>query len=197
MKINISGRHMDTGNALRTHVEQRITEAVGKYFESSADISVTFSKQGHEFESACALHLDSGLYLQATDHAGDIYHCFDRALAKIEKQLRRYKRRLKNHHDQQKLADVLPDIAPVTAEKVFAPEVQSPDDDELPELPSEFTPVIIAENDRPIPRLSVSDAVMQLELGNNDFVLFRNAAHNQMNLVYRRSDKNIGWLELD
>lgn len=190
MNISISGRNIDTGSALRDHVEQRLTETVGKYFERSADISITFSKQGHEFETACALHLDSGLYLQATGQAADIYHCFDRSVAKIEKQLRRYKRRLKNHHDQQKLADNLP----MAAEKVFEPEIGQHDEAELPE---EFTPIIIAENDRPIPRLSVSDAVMQLELGNTDFVLFRNAAKNQMSLVYRRSDKNIGWLEID
>ena len=76
MNISISGRNIDTGSALRDHVEQRLTETVGKYFERSADISITFSKQGHEFETACALHLDSGLYLQATGQAADIYHCF-------------------------------------------------------------------------------------------------------------------------
>lgn len=187
MNINISGRHMETGAALRSHVEQRLTEAVSKYFERSADISVTFSKRGHEFETACALHLDSGLYLQASGNDPDVYHCFDQSVAKIEKQLRRYKRRLKNHHDQ---ARVTHDLR-TAAEKIMQPEGH-----QLDELPAEFTPVIIAENDRPVPQLSVSDAVMQLELGDNDFVLFRSAINDQLNLVYRRSDANIGWLEL-
>ena len=102
MNINITGRHMETGAALQ--VETRLEEAVHKYFERSADVSVTFSKQGHEFQAACALHLDSGLYLHASGSAHDVYACFDQSVSKIEKQLRRYKRRLKNHHDQKRLS---------------------------------------------------------------------------------------------
>jgi len=187
MNINISGRHIETGAALQTHVETRLTEAVSKYFERSADINVTFSKQGHAFEAACAVHLDSGLYLHASGQDTDVYQSFDQSVQKIEKQLRRYKRRLKNHHDQ-KHAMVAP---PVAAEKVFAPEA------EAEEAQAEFTPVIIAENDRVIPTLSVSEAVMQLEVGQSDFVLFRSVAQEKLSLVYRRPDANIGWLEVD
>ena len=86
----------------QAHVENRLHEAVSKYFERSAEINVTFSKQGHEFQAACALHLDSGLYLHASGAAQDVYACFDQSIGKIEKQLRRYKRRLKNHHDQKR-----------------------------------------------------------------------------------------------
>ncbi len=186
MNINITGRHMDTGAALKTHVEDRLSEAISKYFEHPSDIKVTFSKQGHQFEAACALHLDSGLYLHASGADTDVYACFEQSVSKIEKQLRRYKRRLKSHSDQKRLNDVVTQAA----EKVFAPEAED-------ELPAEFTPVVIAENKTPIPQLNVSEAVMQLEVGEHDFVLFKSPARDALNLVYKRSDHNIGWLELD
>ena len=115
MNIHITGRHMETGDALRTHVEARFHDAVSKYFERPADVNVTFSKQGHNFEAACSLHLDSGLYLHASGSDSDVYQCFDQSVAKIEKQLRRYKRRLKNHHDQR-----LNDAVPSAPEKSFS-----------------------------------------------------------------------------
>ena len=186
MKINITGRHMETGAALKAHVEHRLEDAVSKYFERSADVSVTFSKQGHEFQAACAMHLDSGLYLHASGADSDVYASFDQSVGKIEKQLRRYKRRLKNHHEQNGRG-----LAPqVFAERVFEPEPAGG------QMPAEFAPVIIAENDRVLPQLSVSDAVMQLELGDTPFVLFKSRADG-LNLVHRRADGNIGWVELD
>ena len=185
MNIHITGRHMETGAALQAHVETRLHEAVSKYFERSAEINVTFSKQGHEFQAACALHLDSGLYLHASGAAQDIYACFDQSISKIEKQLRRYKRRLKNHHDQKLLAASIE--APM---KIIAPESQE-------EVPIEFTPVVIAESKKQVSQLTVSEAVMQLELGEDDFVLFKSAARPDLNIVYKRSDGNIGWLELN
>ncbi|MGC6534278.1 MAG: ribosome hibernation-promoting factor, HPF/YfiA family [Parvibaculales bacterium] len=184
MTIHITGRQMETGAALQEHVESRLHEAVSKYFDRSADINVTFSKQGHQFEAACALHLDSGLYLHATGSDGDVYVSFDQSVHKIEKQLRRYKRRLKSHSDQQRLNEAL-SHAP---EKIIAPETGD-------EAPEEFTPVVIAENNKPVPQLSVSEAVMQLEVGAHDFVLFK-TPRNVLNMVYRRDDNNIGWLEL-
>ena len=185
MNIHITGRHMETGAALQAHVETRLHESVSKYFERSAEINVTFSKQGHEFQAACALHLDSGLYLHASGAAQDVYACFDQSIGKIEKQLRRYKRRLKNHHDQKRLAASIE--APM---KIIAPESQE-------EVPFEFTPVVIAESKKQVSQLTVSEAVMQLELGEDDFVLFKSAARPDLNIVYKRSDGNIGWLELN
>ena len=186
MNIHITGRHMETGDALRTHVEARFHDAVSKYFERPADVNVTFSKQGHNFEAACSLHLDSGLYLHASGSDSDVYQCFDQSVAKIEKQLRRYKRRLKHHHDQR-----LNDAVPSATEKILQPE------GETDEAPEDFVPVVVAENHKVIPRLSVSEAVMQLEVGESEFVLFRTQSQNRLNMVYRRGDQNIGWLELD
>ena len=185
MKLHITGRHMETGAALQRHVEQKLNDAVHKYFDRDADVNVTFSKQGHQFEAACALHLDSGLYLHATGNDGDVYASFDQTIAKIEKQLRRYNRRLKSHSDQKRLAAALTH-AP---EKILAPETSE-------EAPAEFTPVIVAESNKPVPQLSVSEAVMQLEVGAHDFVLFKTPSRDLLNLVYKREDNNIGWLEL-
>ncbi|HCQ82871.1 MAG TPA: ribosome-associated translation inhibitor RaiA [Rhodobiaceae bacterium] len=187
MKINITGRQIETGEALRTHVEHRLTGAVEKYFTRPADVHVVFSRQGYGFEANCSLHLDSGLYLNATGNDADIYNSFEQSVERIEKQLRRYKRRLKNHHEQNGRS-----ASPqVFAERVFEPEPANG------QMPAEFAPVIIAENDHVLPHLSVSDAVMQLELGDTPFVLFKTRAQNALNLVHRRSDGNIGWVELD
>ena len=186
MQIHITGRHMETGAALQAHVEDRLAEAVGKYFGREADINVTFSKQGHQFEAACALHLDSGLYLHASDSDADVYASFERSLIKIEKQLRRYNRRLKSHSAAKKLNGA----AIQAPEKIFAPEKDG-------DVPEEFTPVVIAESRTRIPKLSVSEAVMQLEVGAHDFVLFNSPSRPALNLVYKRSDGNIGWVELN
>ena len=188
MTIHITGRHMDTGDALRAHVETRLDEAVHKYFDHATDINVTFSKQGHSFEAACALHLDSGLYIHASGMDSDVYACFEQSVGKIEKQLRRYKRRLKSHSDQLRLNDAIMQ-AP---EKIFAPETNESED----ELPEAFTPVIVAETHRRVPHLSMAEAVMQLEVGEEDVVLFKSRMNDALNLVYKRADKNIGWLEL-
>ena len=191
MTIHITGRHMDTGAALRAHVEARLDEAVSKYFEREADINVTFSKQGHQFEAACALHLDTGLYIHASGAAADIYASFDASVSKIEKQLRRYKRRLKSHSDQKRLSEMVT----LTPEKIFAPEGLDTIESSQ-ELPAEFAPVVIAESNKTIPRLSVSEAVMQLEVGSHHFVFFKSASQDALSLVYKRNDANIGWLEL-
>lgn len=177
---------MDTGDALRAHVETRLDEAVHKYFDHATDINVTFSKQGHSFEAACALHLDSGIYLHASGLDTDVYASFEQSVGKIEKQLRRYKRRLKSHTDHMKLNDV----AVRAPEKIIEPETEG-------DVPADFTPVIVAENNRAIPHLTMSEAVMQLEVGTDDFVLFKSRKSDALNMVYKRADQNIGWLELD
>ena len=186
MTIHITGRHMDTGEALRAHVENRLDEAVHKYFDQATDINVTFSKQGHSFEAACALHLDSGIYLHASGSDADVYASFEQSVGKIEKQLRRYKRRLKSHADHLRLNDAVLQ-AP---EKIIEPETEG-------DVPADFSPVIVAENNRTIPYLTMSEAVMQLEVGEGDFVLFKSRKSDTLNMVYKRADYNIGWLELD
>ena len=99
MQIQIIGKQIETGDALRTHVEQQVEASIQKYFDRGAQVNITFSKQGHIFRANCHVHLDSGLQIQASGEDSDIYASFDKGMIKIEKQLRRYKRRLKNHHN--------------------------------------------------------------------------------------------------
>lgn len=185
MQIKITGKHLDTGEALRSYVEEALEASINKYFERGAETAIIFSKQGHMFNADCSVHLDSGLHIKARGEGNDIYVSFDNALTKTEKQLRRYKRRLKNHHSK---ADkkVMHETA-VT--RILEAE---PEDTELPE---EWQPITIAEDNINVPELSVSEAVMQMELTHEDFLIFRNAGHGRLNIVHRRSDGNIGWID--
>ncbi len=184
MQIQITGKHIETGEALRKHVETQLEAGISKYFERGAEVLVTFSKQGHGFRTDCTVHLDSGLRAQASSDDTDIYAGFDQALTKMEKQLRRYKRRLKNHHSKAAAKELPPIIA-----RTLAPE---PEDGELPE---EYQAITIAENAIELPCLSVSEAVMQMELTHADYLIFRSGIHGTMNIVHRREDGNIGWLD--
>lgn len=187
MQIQITGKHLETGDALREHVEQQVEAGISKYFERGVEVNITFSKEGHAFRSDCTVHLDSGLRVQATGDDMDVYASFEKGLVKIEKQLRRYKRRLKNHHANKTGRQILNQMA---MEHTLAPE---PDDGELPE---EYQPVTVAETPVNVPKLSVSEAVMQMELAHAPFLIFRNAAHDTINIVHRRGDGNIGWIDV-
>jgi ribosomal subunit interface protein len=180
MQINITGRHIDTGEALRDHVEARLLEAIGKYFARDADVNVTFSKSGHAFKSDCAVHLDSGMHLQASSNDNSIYASFDQTIDKIAKQLRRYKRKLKNHHgkNDEELGISLVPVAAVYGEAASA---------------------IIAEPVRDLPSMTLAAAVEMVEEGLVDHVLFQRndgRGHSLPCLVRRRPDGHIGWLEV-
>lgn len=179
MQIHITGRHIDTGEALRGHVEDRLSEAIGKYFEREADISVTFSKVGHAFRSDCAVHLDSGMHLQATSNDNNIYASFDQTVEKIAKQLRRYKRRLKNHHGKSEESNVV----------LLSPHIAEP----------AASTAIVAETARDLPSMTLAAAVEIVEEGLVDHILFqRDDGHGGTIpcLVRRRADGNIGWIEV-
>jgi len=180
MQINITGRHIDTGAALRTHVEGRLSEAIGKYFERAGDVNVTFSKVGHAFRSDCAIHLDSGMHVQATGNDSNIYACFEQALERVAKQLRRYKRKLKNHHvgDGPQDISTLPLGASVTDERA---------------------PAVIAERITDLPTMTLAAAIEIVEEGLVDHLLFNR--HDQQGqvmacMVRRRADGNVGWIEV-
>lgn len=188
MRIQVSGKHIDIGDALRTHVEDRLSESVGKYFDRPVDAVVTFSKDRHEFVSDSSVHLPTGMIVQAKAKAGEVYASFEGALDRMEKQLRRYKRRLRDHHRSRE-------------EPIMAMEAQTyildggpdhgPDYDE----PESLQPVIVAEMETKVPHLSVGEAVMQMELAGAHLLVFRNDAHGGVNVVYTRDDGNIGWID--
>ena len=183
MQIKINGKHIDVGDALRTHVEQRLGALVEKYFENAVDATVTFSREAHLFKCDAQVHLPTGLNAQASGSAEEIYAAFDGCVERIEKQLRRYKRRLKDHHVQR--GD------PIEAMQAAAYVIRGEHDEE----PESLDPVIVAEMTMDIQTISVGEAVMQMELAHAPFLMFRNERHGGFNVVYRRDDGNIGWVD--
>jgi ribosomal subunit interface protein len=193
MRIQIAGRQMDVGEALRTRIEGELASGVGKYFSRATDAVVTVGKNGGAgIEVDCTVHLSSGISLQAQGHGGDAHSAFGDALTKLEKRVRRYKRRLRNHHDHH---------GPLPSEDasayVLAPLEEETDAE--PEAPNghDAVPLIIAEATVPVRTMTVSMAVLQLDLTESPALLFRNAAHGGLNLVYRRTDGNVGWVDPD
>lgn len=192
MRIQIAGRQMDVGDALRTRIEGELASGVSKYFDRATDAVVTVAKNGggSQFEVDCLVHLPSGISLQSQGHAGDAHGAFSEALEKLEKRVRRYKRRLRNHHADNK--------SPLPAEDapayVLAPLQE--DNDSGEDAPVEdAAPLVIAENKVSVRTMTVSTAVLQLDLTDQPALMFRNAAHGGLNVVYRRPDGNIGWID--
>ena len=187
MRYQVSGIHIDIGDALREHVESDLGEAVRKYAERPTDANIVFSRDATEFVCEATIHLSTGLTSQAKAHAFDIYESFDKCCAKIEKQMRRYKRRLKDHHkDRSSPVESLPAASYILA--------GSNDDSEDTE-PETLQPIIVAEMETKIKSLSVGEAVMQMELDGAPVLVFKNERNDGLNVVYRREDGNIGWID--
>jgi ribosomal subunit interface protein len=193
MRIQVAGRQMDVGEALRARIEGDLAFAVGKYFNRATDAVVTVGKNGGAGIAVdCAVHLPSGISLQTEGHGGDAHSAFDDALSKLEKRVRRYKRRLRNHHGNGK--SPLP--AEDAAAYVLAPLHEDEDAaEDAARGAEEAAPLVIAETIVSVRTMTVSTAVMQLDLSENPALLFRNAAHGGLNLVYRRADGNVGWVD--
>jgi ribosomal subunit interface protein len=189
MPFRVSGKNIDVGEALRTRVNRRIAEATAKYFDGGYSGHVTISRDGFGFRTECLIHLDSGIVLEAEAVSADAYSSADQAAERIEKRLRRYKRRLKDRPARG-------DGHAVDTGAIDAPSyvIAAPEQDTDKEI-GEFVPVIIAESTTALKRLSVSEAVMQLDLTGTAFVVFRHAGHGRVNLVYRRPDGHIGWID--
>lgn len=185
MQVLVTGKNLDIGDALRTHLTNRLTQNVGKYFDGAVRAVVTVEKQRSSFSTDCSLHLSTGLTLQAHGEGGDAYSSFDTAAEHLEKRLRRYKRRLKDHHLNRKEPV---NGLPATNYIIEAGDAKT-------EEPEDLSPAIIAENSATIAELSVGEAVMQLDISNEPFALFRNSGHGGLNVVYRRKDGNIGWVD--
>lgn len=195
MRIQVAGRHMDVGEALRTRIESELTGGVGKYFNRATDAVVTVAKNGAKngasIEVDCTVHLASGISLQVEGQGGDAHSAFGDAMEKLEKRVRRYKRRLRNHHADNK--------SPLPAESasayVLAPSSEDNEAGEDAPAEAEPPPLVIAETKVAVRTMTVSTAVMQLDLSESPALLFRNAAHGGLNLVYRRADGNVGWID--
>lgn len=186
MLYQISGKQIDIGEALQSHVKQELGGVVEKYAQRPTDAHVIFSKSGHEFVCETTVHLSTGLTAQAKARETEIYAAFDACSAKMEKQLRRYKRRLKDHHKDR--------TEPV---ELFGASsyILASDSDYGDNEPETLQPIIVAEMETPIPSLSVGEAVMQMELAGAPVLVFRNQSKKGLNVVYRRDDGNIGWID--
>jgi len=188
MQVSVSGKHFDVGDALRGHVEDRLTAGVAKYFERALEAQVQFSKARHTYRSGISVHAGRGVFVQAHAEADDIYAAFDSAADRIEKRLRRYKRRLNDHHARRATSDEAELIA---RQAIFAAEgEESPEPAE-----GDDSPVIVAETTTAVHRMTVADAVMRLELAELPLLMFRHSGSERLNVVYKRDDGNIGWLD--
>lgn len=184
MSLRISGKHMDIGDAFRVRIEGRIEDAVNKYFDGGYGGAVTVEKNGSRFSADCLVHLDSGISLQASGQAQDPQLAFETAAERVEKRLRRYKRRLKAHP------------VSVAAEWIDLDyRVVAPVADEDEEVPVDYAPAVVAESTVALKTMSVADAVIELDTRDGPVVIFRNAGNSHVNVVYRRADGNIGWID--
>lgn len=186
MRYQITGKQIAIGESLQTHVETDLSGILSKYAGRPTDANVIFSKSGHEFVCEAIVHLSTGLTAQANNHANDIYAAFDGCAEKMDKQLRRYKRRLKDHHKERIQPVELSDAGSY----ILAPSDETDDGQD-----DTVNAMIVAEMEEKIQSLSVGEAVMQMELADKPVLVFRNEKHGGVNVVYRRSDGNIGWID--
>lgn len=195
MQVQVTGKHVNVGDALRTRVSDELTSSISKYFDRGGGADVVVSREGHAFKVDCAVTLATGQRLQSHGLGGDAHAAFSAALDKIDRRIRRYKRRLTDHS---------PAASAKQAESASYFVIRAPEQDEEEDewedaagldgahLPSAM---VIAETEKPIRTMTVSMAVMDLDLTESQTIVFRNAAHGGISVVYRRPDGNIGWID--
>lgn len=186
MELTVKGNHLNVGDSLREHVLTNLTHTAGKYFRDPIEATVTFTKEkNHRYRASISIHVGHGIVLEAQNEADDPYPAFDGASQRVAKRLSKYKDRLKDHHKREPLADVV-----AASYTTFS----SSNENEA-EGGKEGT--VIAEMQTQVPTLAVSDAVLRLELGTLPALMFRNPKHGGYNMIYRRKDGNIGWIDPD
>jgi ribosomal subunit interface protein len=183
MTLRVSGKHMDIGDAFRSRIEARIGDVMGKYFDRGFSGQVTVEKQGSRFAADCHLHLASGTDIQAAGQAQDPQGAFDMAAERIENRLRRYKSKLKAH------------VNTAVAHEITYRVVESLPEHDHEEVAADYAPAIIAETSMALSTMTVAAAVMELDLKDRPVFVFRNAKDGQVNMVYRRADGNVGWID--
>lgn len=186
MQLTIKGKQIDVGDALRGHVQESLETSASKYFNNPIDASVVFSREKHLFQADLQVHVGKNILMQTNGESDSPYAAFDKAVDKMAKRLRRYKRRLNDHHKQDS-----PEPAIEASSFVLQAEAEDvPVGHEEPDQP-----VVIAEMTEPVDTLTVSEAVMRLDLGDLPALMFRNRAHGGLNMIYRRMDGNVGWVD--
>ncbi|MBD8553703.1 ribosome-associated translation inhibitor RaiA [Rhizobium sp. CFBP 8762] len=185
MSVRVSGKHMDIGDSFRLRIEEQIEAAVTKYYDGGYSSQVVVEKAGSRFSADCKLHIDTGVVLQATGEANEPQAAFDAAAERIEKRLRRYKRKLKDHYNGIGQGP--------SAEVAYTVMDSVPDEED--EVPEDFAPTIVAETTKQLQTMSVASAVMALDMTDEPVLMFRSVGSEKLNIVYRRNDGNIGWID--
>lgn len=186
MQLSVIGKQLDIGDALRSHVTTSLERILKKYFSSAIDAHVTLSKDAHLYRAVVSAHIGKQIHLEAHGESAEPYFAFDAAADRLSKRLRRHKRRLRDHHRAP-----LPEQASFPAQQyIIAGEGESEE-----AVTEDGQPVIVAEMQTEIQNLTVSEAVMRMDLEALPAMLFRNSAHGELNMIYRRHDGNIGWID--
>lgn len=181
MTLRVSGKNVDVGDALRSKAQDHIDKVVTKYFDGGYNGHLTLEHEGSGFQAACMIHLNSGAMLQASSYGGDATSAYEGMALNIEKRLRRYNRKLKAHRRPEEVTEAQTYVLGAA--------------DEHDELDEDYSPPVIAESTSSLRKMSVGEAVMELDLAQSDVVVFRHAGHGGLNVVYRRADGNIGWID--
>ena len=189
MQLTVTGKQIDTGEAFRRHIEADLSAILGKYFGTAIEAHVVVSKEAHLTRAEVSLHIGRGIVVNAGAGATEPYAAFDAAAERIAKQLRRYKRRLRDHHAKAR------EPAEQATAYILAPIADDSDDSETPEADAAAGAAVIAEMSTDLPRLTVGEAAMRLDLAELPVLLFRSLSHGELNLVYRRPDGHIGWID--
>lgn len=202
MQLTVTGRQVDVGDALRTHVERMLEALLGKYFRTAIEAHVVFAREAHLIAVELSLHVGRGMVVNSRGTATEYYIAFDAAAERLAKQLRRYKRRLRDYHGKARPPGERPEMA---RSFVLAPIEEETDTDGAADIAAEtengiaadggIAPVVIAEMSAELPRLTVGEAVMRMDLADAPVLLFRNRSNGELNVVYRRGDGNIGWID--
>lgn len=203
MHLTVKGKQLDVGDALRTHVDETLNALVGKYFGRPIEADVVISRNAHLFTADISVHAGRNILLQSSAEATEPYPAFDTAADKIAKRLRRYKRRLRDHYREDGYATQSEFLAAMDyvleAEPGDAHVDSGPDSGDVEGADSDAgddrNPVVIAEMEVKIETLTVSEAVMRMDLAERPAVMFRNRAHGGLNMIYRRPDGHVGWID--
>jgi ribosomal subunit interface protein len=198
MQLTVTGKQVDVGDALRGHVETTLDTMLGKYFRTAIEAHAVFAREAHLITADVSLHVGRGMVVNSSAAATDHYVAFDAAAERLAKQLRRYKRRLRDYHGGKARGPHLegePERPEMAQAFVLAP-IDDDDDDAADAATADGGgPVVIAEMSTELPQLTVGEAVMRMDLADAPVLLFRNRSHGELNLVYRRGDGNIGWID--
>ena len=187
MPLRVSGKNLDIGESLRMHVTEKVEALIGRYFDGKVAGHVVIQPEGSAYRTDCSLQLSSGMSLQAEGRSHEPYASFEQAADKIERRLRRYKKRLKEH---QASGDTAPERAELHMAKFV---IEAPN--ELEEAPADYKPVVVAEGSQRLKPMSVASAVAELDLTGAPLIVFQHATSQRVNIVYRRRDGAIGWLD--